>query len=67
MAFGKKTDRAGLQAVLELKNVDYSKDPGDTATVYPSGERTQPVRSDPGKECIRIVTDRRGCGCLKRL
>ena len=27
MAFGKKTDRAGLQAVLELKNVDYSKDP----------------------------------------
>ena len=26
MAFGKKTDRAGLQAVLELKNVDYSKD-----------------------------------------
>ena len=23
----KKTDRAGLQAVLELKNVDYSKDP----------------------------------------
>ena len=27
MAFGKKTDRAGLKAVLELKNVDYSKDP----------------------------------------
>ena len=40
---------------------------GDTAAVYPSGERTQPVRSDLGKECIRIVTDRRGCGCLKRL
>lgn len=38
---------------------------GDTAAVYPSGERTQPVWSDPGKECIRIVTDRRGCGCRK--
>ena len=67
MAFGKKTDRAGLQAVLELKNVDYSKDPEIQQLYTPSGERTQPVRSDPGKECIRIVTDRRGCGCRKRV
>ena len=66
MAFGKKTDRAGLQAVLELKNVDYSKDP-EIQQLYTRLVNGQPVRSDLGKECIRIVTDRRGCGCLKRL
>lgn len=67
MAFGKKTDRAGLQAVLELKKCRLFKRSGDTAAVYSSGERTQPVRSDLGKECIRIVTDRRGCGRRKRV